>query len=107
MRKKPYGGLPPRQAKLIRNYLSAQRASVDRWPVCRLWLSMLTGMTNANELAAYCKIDVKTAKAMLAGMAVLKRKRLGRIWSCTPYYSFACIGIEVPYVTISSDVLTK
>jgi hypothetical protein len=60
---------------------------------------MLTGMTNANELAAYCEIDVKTAKAMLAGMAVLKRKRLGRIWRCSPEYSFGCIGIHVPHVT--------
>ena len=106
-KKKPYSGLSPYQARLIRRYLSDVRASGNGWPLCYLWLSMLTGETNVDALAAFGKTDAKTAKAMLAGMAVLKRKKIGRIWDCSPYYSLACIGIQVPHVTKSSDVLVK
>lgn len=95
MRKKPYGGLPPRQVKLIKSFLTECRDNGNHMRSLKMWAWLITGEVNTTWLAAYCKTDVKTVRAMQAGIAALKRKRVGRVWDLNPVRSFEHLGIFI------------
>jgi hypothetical protein len=56
-------------------------------------------MLGADVMAA-CRLQTiglasGTVKALRAGLDVMKRKRVGRIWDWSPAQSFAALGITV------------
>jgi hypothetical protein len=48
---------------------------------------------SAAERAKAAGLGKSTVNALKAGLAVLKRKRVGRIWDWNPKQSFEAIGI--------------
>jgi hypothetical protein len=98
-KKQLYGGLPPRHIRLIRNYLrelsdpDAKGARFTR--IYLLWCRLVIYSNELDDLTRPDEgtVDQSTFNALKAGLKVLKRKRIGRIWDWNPHQSFAALGI--------------
>jgi hypothetical protein len=95
MRKKQrYGGLSPHHVRLIRDYLRA--VSVERsMDALNVWFWLVQDADSyALHKAKEAGFTLSTVNALKAGIAVLRRKRLGRLKSTlSPSRSFAALGI--------------
>ena len=86
-----YGGLSPRQVRLIKDYLRTHAASavVTNHDAFSTWVYLVErGEEWARGRAALAGISTSTVDALAAGLAAMKRKRVGRIWRLNPRQSF-------------------
>jgi hypothetical protein len=97
MRKKQrYGGLSPHYVRLIRSYLQAVSAdnSIRAWDALNVWIWLVEDAESyALHKAKAAGLGQSTVNALKAGIAVLKRKRIGRLKAWSPSRSFAALGI--------------
>jgi hypothetical protein len=99
-KKQRYGGLSPRYVRLVRDYLR-EVSKVDSrgaYYNLRLYLTWYRLVIYSKELDECPQpepetINKSTFNALKAGLKVLKRKGIGRIWDLNPHQSFAALGI--------------
>ena len=96
-KKQRYGGLLPRHVRLIRSYLrqlSDIESGTDTWKAYTAWTWLVIDPASLDHVPqAEAGINKSTINALKAGLEVLKRKRIGRIWDWNPHKSFAALGI--------------
>jgi hypothetical protein len=97
MRKKQrYGGLSPRHVRLIRDYVTKlyEGSQQESTAAIFVWTYLLLDCDeSAVKSAKVAGLGKSTVNALKAGLAVLKRKRVGRVWDVNPEQSFKTIGI--------------
>jgi hypothetical protein len=93
-KKQRYGGLSPRHVRLIRSYLR-QLSDIERGTDTYMaWTWLVIDPASLDHVPqAEAGINKSTINALKAGLEVLKRKRIGRIWDWNPSKSFAALGI--------------
>jgi hypothetical protein len=79
-KKQRYGGLSPRYVRLIKDYLHKVYNSPEALDALNVWIwLLLKSEPTAVEKAKAAGLGKSTVNALKAGLAVLKRKRVGRI----------------------------
>jgi hypothetical protein len=96
-KKRRYGGLSPRQVRLIREYLRDISRSGGKWSPYNIWFLMVIYSKQLDKCPRPepGTVSNSTFNALKAGLKVLMRKRIGRIWDMNPEQSFATLGITV------------
>ena len=90
-KKRRYGGLSPRHVRLIRDHLRDISATRDQ--LCWVWINLVIDAKRLDDALPAKPIKKSTFNALKAGLKVLVRKRIGRIWDWNPHQSFAALGI--------------
>jgi hypothetical protein len=94
LKKQRYGGLTTQHVCLIRDYLHKVYNSPEAWDALNVWIwLLLNSQPTAVGKAKAVGLGKRTVNALKAGLAVLKRRRVGRIWDMNPLQSFSAIGI--------------
>jgi hypothetical protein len=98
--KQRHGGLSPHYVRLIRSYLRTLYApnvpQATMTAALFAWIDIVIGddATAASRLQTL-GLASGTAKALRAGLEVMKRRRVGRICDWSPQQSFAALEIRV------------